>query len=79
MEPETDQGSIRTTERSPLLWQKDLSSTFKELGLEPCAEDPCVFNNGWLTVFFFVDDIVCLYRKKDQLAADQFIAKLRAK
>ncbi|KAK2669851.1 Ribonuclease H superfamily, partial [Fusarium oxysporum f. sp. vasinfectum] len=39
--------------RSPLLWQKDLSNTFKQLGLELCPEDPCVFNNTWLTAFFF--------------------------
>jgi len=65
--------------RSPLLWQKDLSSTFHELGLEACSEDPCVFNNDWLTVFFFVDDIVFLYRKKDQQLVDQLIAQLTAK
>ncbi|KAK2670215.1 Ribonuclease H superfamily [Fusarium oxysporum f. sp. vasinfectum] len=41
--------------RSPLLWQKDLSNTFKQLGLELCPEDPCVFNNTWLTAFFFTD------------------------
>jgi hypothetical protein len=65
--------------RSPLLWQKDLSNTFKQLGLELCPEDPCVFNNTWLTAFFFVDDIVFLYRSRHQQAADRLIAQLRAK
>ncbi|KAK2672850.1 hypothetical protein RAB80_010393 [Fusarium oxysporum f. sp. vasinfectum] len=62
--------------RSPLLWQKDLSNTFKQLGLELCPEDPCVFNNTWLTAFFFVDDIVFLYRSRHQQAADRLIAQL---
>jgi hypothetical protein len=63
--------------RSPLLWQRDLLQTFQQLGLQQCAEDPCICNNSWLTVFFFVDDIVLLYRMKDQLAAETLINRLK--
>ncbi|KAJ3454408.1 hypothetical protein MRS44_018302 [Fusarium solani] len=65
--------------RSPLLWQKDLTRTFQQLGLSQCAEDPCICNNSWVTVFFFVDDIVVLYQKKDKLAADQLINSLKSR
>ena len=42
--------------RSPLLWYKELSSALKEMGLRPILEEPCIFANDWLVVFFFVDD-----------------------
>ncbi|KAJ6437664.1 Cut9 interacting protein Scn1 [Purpureocillium lavendulum] len=64
--------------RSPLLWQKDLTAAFEKLGLRQSQEEPCLFTNNWLTVFFFVDDIVLLHRAKHQRAADEFIVKLKA-
>jgi hypothetical protein len=65
--------------RSPLLWQKDLVTTFQQLGLTQGKEDPCICTNDWAVVFFFVDDIVLLYRKQDQPAADQLIRSLKAR
>ncbi|KAM4064184.1 reverse transcriptase (RNA-dependent DNA polymerase) [Hirsutella rhossiliensis] len=65
--------------RSPLLWQKELTAAFKELGLLQCPDEPCIFQNDWLTVFFFVDDIVFLHRKGSQDAADQMVAALKRK
>ncbi|XP_044720061.1 reverse transcriptase (RNA-dependent DNA polymerase) domain-containing protein [Hirsutella rhossiliensis] len=35
--------------------------------------------NDWLTVFFFVDDIVFLYRKDNEDAADHMVAALKRK
>ncbi|KAJ6439138.1 peramine synthetase [Purpureocillium lavendulum] len=64
--------------RSPLLWQKDLTAAFEKLGLRQSREEPCLFTNNWLTVFFFVDDIVLLHRSKHQRAADEFIIGLKA-
>ncbi|PHH87415.1 hypothetical protein CDD83_8907 [Cordyceps sp. RAO-2017] len=64
--------------RSPLLWQKDLTAAFEKLGLKQSQEEPCLFTDNWLTVFFFVDDIVLLHRTKHRKAADEFIAKLKA-
>src|SRR3954453_8890522 len=40
--------------RSPLLWQKLLSTALTELGLKCVHEEPCLFVNDWLIVFFFV-------------------------
>ncbi|KJZ68911.1 hypothetical protein HIM_11697 [Hirsutella minnesotensis 3608] len=42
--------------RSPLLWQKDLTAALQDLGLTQCPDDPCIFQNPWMTVFFFVDE-----------------------
>ena len=58
--------------RSPLLWQKLLSSALKELGLQAGQEEPCLFQNDHLIVFFFVDDISYMYRACDQAIADEF-------
>jgi len=58
--------------RSPLLWQKLLSSVLQELGLQAGQEEPCVFLNDHLIVFFFVDDICYMFRDGDQSIADQF-------
>ena len=35
-----------------------------ELGLEQIPEEPCLFSNGRIIVFFYVDDIVILARKR---------------
>jgi hypothetical protein len=51
--------------RSPLLWQKELTKTFKELGFREVPQEPCVMLKGGVIVFFYVDDIVFCYRKKD--------------
>jgi hypothetical protein len=29
------------------------------------AEEPCLYYNDWLIVFFYVDDITVAYKKKD--------------
>jgi hypothetical protein len=48
--------------RSPLLWQKLLSSALTELGLQAGLEEPCLFLTDYLIVFFFVDDIYYIFR-----------------
>ncbi|KAM4058357.1 reverse transcriptase (RNA-dependent DNA polymerase) [Hirsutella rhossiliensis] len=58
---------------------KELTAAFKELGLSQCPDEPCIFQNDWLTVFFFVDDIVFLYRKDNEDAADHMVAALKRK
>ena len=58
--------------RSPLLWQRLLSTTLTDLGLKCALEEPCLFVNDWLIVFFFVDDIVYMYRDSDQGQATEF-------
>jgi len=58
--------------RSPLLWQKLLSEVLRQLGLCMVPEEPCLFVNDWLIVFFFVDDIVYMYREKNEKQATEF-------
>jgi hypothetical protein len=58
--------------RSPLLWQKLLSGALQELGLQAGQEEPCIFLNDHLIVFFFVDDICYMFRDSDQAIADKF-------
>ena len=49
--------------RSPLIWLQEFSNTLIKLGLTPAPESPCLFTNGRIIVFFYVDDVVILYHK----------------
>ena len=52
---------------SPILWQQEFSGTLKKLrtwALKQIPEEPCLFTNGRIIVFFYVDDIVLLARKE---------------
>ena len=55
--------------RSPLLWQKNLTSSLNELGFKEVPQEPCVMLKGGIVVFFYVDDIVFCYRKIDEKKA----------
>ena len=37
----------------------------------------CLFYNNWLTLFFFVDDIVLLHRSRYKVDTDEFVRKLK--
>ncbi|KAM4055440.1 reverse transcriptase (RNA-dependent DNA polymerase) [Hirsutella rhossiliensis] len=63
--------------RSPLLWQKELTTTFAELGLETCSDEPCIQMNDWCIIFFFVDDISILYRQKNEDNVNHLITRLK--
>lgn len=65
--------------RSPLLWQTALTKTFSEIGFKIVPQEPCVMIKNGLIVFFYVDDIVFCYQKKDKQEADQAIETLRKK
>jgi hypothetical protein len=62
--------------RSPLLWFKEFSSTLVELKLVMVKEDVCVFTNGWMLVFFFVDDITLLCKTADLPRLESFVQNL---
>jgi len=51
--------------RSPLLWLKELSRVLTVLGFHQVPEEPCLFTDNRLIIFFFVDDIVILCHSKD--------------
>jgi transposase InsO family protein len=65
--------------RSPLLWQKNLTDSLREMGFKEVPQEPCVMLNGSVVVFFYVDDIVFCYRKPDEEKTMQAIQQLKAK
>ncbi|RDL36452.1 uncharacterized protein BP5553_05804 [Venustampulla echinocandica] len=64
---------------SPLLWYRELTSTLIQLGLYPVPGVNCLYSSSWLTLFFYVDDIIAIFAPKDAVKMDQFEAKLMAK
>ncbi|EDN09852.1 predicted protein [Histoplasma mississippiense (nom. inval.)] len=63
--------------RSPLLWLKELSNTLKRLGFVPIPEDKCLFTNGRIIIFFYVDDTVVVSHPDDREEKDQLIKDLK--
>ena len=61
---------------SPLLWYKELTSILAKFGLKPVPGINCLFTDGQLIVFFYIDDIAVLFAKKDLLRLEEFKAKL---
>ena len=61
---------------SPLLWYKELINTLTKFGLKPVLGTNCLYTDGRLIVFFYVDDIAVLYAKKDLPRLEEFEAKL---
>lgn len=65
--------------RSPLLWQRDLTSILLDIGYKPVPHEPCAFLRNGIIVFFYVDDIVIAYRKEKQSEARETIRQLKQK
>ena len=42
------------------------------LSLKRVLEEPYIYANDWLLVFFFVDDSILMYRPKDRAKAQEF-------
>jgi hypothetical protein len=61
---------------SPLLWQKELTTTMIELGFVQIPHEPCCFKKDGILVFFYVDDIVFAFRKEQRLLEKVLAAKL---
>ena len=49
----------------------------RALRLQQISEEYCLFTDGRLTLFFYVDDIVILYRKRHQQDFERFIKQLK--
>ena len=62
--------------QSPLLWLQEVTSTLLHLGLYPVPGVDCLFTDGSLILFFYVDDFVLLYRQEDEAGAMDFERKL---
>jgi Reverse transcriptase (RNA-dependent DNA polymerase) len=63
--------------RSPLLWQTKFTSALKDLGFTEVPQEPCVVINNGILCFFFVDNIVFAFRKKDKCHVDQAVKALK--
>jgi hypothetical protein len=46
---------------SPLLWQKEFTSTLKTLGFQSVLHEPCCMTQDGIIIFFYVDDIILAY------------------
>src|SRR5947207_15959561 len=65
--------------RSPLLWQKELTIIFQSLEFREIPQESCVMINEDVIVFFYMNDIVICYRKKNEAKVKAAIARLQAK
>lgn len=63
---------------SPAYWYEDLTYTLTDFGLDPVPGAPCVFTNSWLTVLFYVDDIIAICKKADLLRLTLFENTLKS-
>ena len=61
---------------SPNLWYNELIGTLNKLGLHQVPAVNCLFTNDWLSLLFYVDDIVTIYARKYQSKYDEFESKL---
>ncbi len=48
-----------------IFWYRNLITTLKDLKLQSISRINCLFVNDWLMLFFYVDDIVIIYLKKN--------------
>jgi hypothetical protein len=58
------------------LWFKEFTGTLGDLGLQCSADEQCLWYNDWLVLFFFVDDVVAMFRRIYTDKWDQFKADL---
>ena len=60
---------------SLLLWYKELTSILAKFELKPVSGTNCLFTDGRLIIFFYIDNIAILLPKKDLLKPEEFKAK----
>jgi len=63
--------------RSPLLWQTKFTTALKDLGFTEVPQEPCIVIKGGIICFFFVDDIVFAFRKKDRDEVNHILSSLK--
>jgi len=65
--------------KSPLLWQRHLSKTLTSLNCQMIPQDPCIFIQDGVLIFFYVDDIVIAFRKEQKSAAAHLMRGLESR
>ena len=63
-------------QKSPRLWLQDLTSTLSKLRLQQTDEEYYLFADNGLLIFFYVNNIMVLYKKEHQKTFKYFIKKL---
>jgi hypothetical protein len=69
--------ALYSLRRSPLLWQTKFTSALKDLGFTEVPQEPCIVIKGGIICFFFVDDIVFAFRKKDREEVGHITSSLK--
>jgi hypothetical protein len=64
---------------SPLLWQKEFTSTLITLGFTPIPHEPCCMIRNGVIIFFYVDDIIIAYLRGMDAEAQRVIKSLQEK
>jgi hypothetical protein len=62
---------------SPLLWQKEFTSTLKTLSFQSVLHEPCCIIRDRIIIFFYVDDIILAYARLKEEEAQQAIKQLQ--
>jgi hypothetical protein len=57
--------ALYSLRRSPILWQTKFTGVLRKMGFTEVPHEPCVIKRGRIICFFYVDDIVFTFRKKD--------------
>jgi len=73
------QKALYGLQQSPLLWQKELTSTLLALRFQIILHEPYILIKGGILIFFYVDDIVLVYRKEDIATAQLLVTQLQQK
>jgi hypothetical protein len=63
--------------RSPILWQTKFTGVLRNMGFTEVPQEPCVMKRGGIICFFYVDDIVFAYRKKDSKAVTEAVDEMQ--
>jgi hypothetical protein len=65
--------------RAPRFWFKNLSSTFLSIGFRQILDISCFFISRMIIIFFYINDIAILNRKKNKIIAKKFKTDLYQK
>ena len=66
--------ALYSLRKSLILWQRDFTSTLKKIGFKPVPYKPCCFAYKGILIFFYIDNIVFAYRKKDRATIERLVA-----
>ena len=63
--------------KSPLLWYREFTKTLRELGFTPVPHEPCCYTCNGVIIFFYVDDFIFAYHRRDEIHARKLVNRLK--